>query len=198
MTDAVTTAPPRRYSAVAMTLHWIIAALLVTQILIGWKLGDMHEAHLPHEDQEHLHISVGLTILLFSLARLAVRLTSTPDPLPVSMPAWERTLASITHILFYVLIIGIPVLGWVLSSFHADEPISFWGVIPWPQIPGFSGMTREASRPLRHVIEQWHGSILVWTTIVLIGLHILGGLKHQFDGHPVLYRMLPFLPKPQA
>jgi cytochrome b561 len=114
------------------------------------------------------------------------------------MPAWERTLSSITHVLFYVLIIGIPLLGWVLSSFRADEPISLWGVIPWPQIPSFSGMTREASRPLRLVLEQWHGSILVWTTIALLGLHILGALKHQFDGNPVLYRMLPFLPKPNA
>lgn len=198
MADAATISPPRPYSAVAIGLHWLIAILILTQIAIGWRMGALHEAQLPHEDVERLHISVGLTILILSLARLAWRLTHRPDPLPASMATWERMLASITHILFYVLIIAIPILGWALASFRADEPISFWGVISWPQLPGFAGLPREQGLPLHETIEQWHGSILVWTTIVLLGLHILGALKHQFDGHRVLYRMLPFLPRPSG
>jgi cytochrome b561 len=197
MTKAAITAQPRPYSTAAITLHWIIAALIITQIAIGWRMGALHEAKRPHEDIEHLHISVGLTILLFSLARLAVRLTSRSAPMP-AMAAWERTLATVTHVLFYVLIIGIPLGGWALVSFRADEPISFWGLFTWPQLPWFGTLTREQGRPLHGLIEQWHGSILIWTTIVLLGLHVLGALKHQFDGHPVLYRMLPFLPKPKA
>ena len=51
-------------------------------------------------------------------------------------------------------------------------------------------------RALKETIEGIHGSPLVWSMIALIVLHVAGALKHQFDGHPVLWRMAPWMKRP--
>ncbi len=93
--------------------------------------------------------------------------------------------------LFYVLMLVIPLTGWALVSGDKD-PISFWGV-PWPKIPGLAAVTR----PQHHLLKHTHVFILIWVFVLNWALHVAGALKHQFDGKPVLWRMIPFL-KPKA
>jgi cytochrome b561 len=185
------------YKGAAIALHWIIALAIIGQIGLAWYMGSLPEDSPAQDAIMPWHISIGLTILLLSVIRLAVRLTNPPPPLPAEMPAWERFLANATHILFYVLIIGIPLVGWMMPSLIKPQPILFWG-LPWPHLPWFVDQPREVGEPLFNQIETIHGTVLVWTLIGLWVLHVAGALKHQFDGHPVLYRMIPFLPKPRA
>src|SRR3546814_5891937 len=70
------TAP--RYSYTAITLHWLIALLLAFQIALGWALEGNNGPELFARYQ--LHKSIGITIMLLSLARLAVRLFRTRPP----------------------------------------------------------------------------------------------------------------------
>src|SRR3546814_11857360 len=94
--------PTQRYSYTAITLHWLIALLLAFQIALGWALEGNNSPELFARYQ--LHKSIGISILLLSLARLAVRLF-TKRPPASDGPAWTRMLAGIVHWLFYLVMI---------------------------------------------------------------------------------------------
>src|SRR5262245_57020657 len=109
MTD---TARQQRYTSVAIALHWTIALLIIGMIAFGWILEDM--AGGPGSAKTSLiqvHKSVGITILLLSVARIVWRLMNPPPPEP-PMPHWQKLLATSVHILLYVLIIAMPLTGW--------------------------------------------------------------------------------------
>jgi cytochrome b561 len=71
------------------------------------------------------------------------------------------------------------------------EPLSLWG-LPIPGLPGVPVHNRAVSNPLKHLHIYW----LIWAYLVVLALHLAGAVKHQFDGHPVLWRMVPFLRRP--
>jgi cytochrome b561 len=183
-----------RYHAVAMWLHWIIAALIVVQIGLGWYMNEVLPDHTPAQaSTEHIHISLGLTILILVLLRIGWRLTHRPPPLPAGMPDWERWLAHVVHLAFYLLLLALPLTGWALVSM-GPRPISFWG-LPWPHLPGIAQLVGSpAPRSVRHALKHFHVYILIWIVLVSLALHIAGALKHQFDGSPVLWRMTALKP----
>jgi cytochrome b561 len=82
-----------RYDAVAMTLHWLIAALIVTNIALAWYFNTL--VGLPKIAPVQLHKSIGITVLILSLARLAWRVASPPPPLPRSVEGWARVASGI-------------------------------------------------------------------------------------------------------
>jgi cytochrome b561 len=180
-------AADRRYSRAAMALHWAIAALIVVQLLLGWYMNDVVPDHSPAQDRvQVVHVSLGLTTLLLVLIRIGIRLTHRPPAMPPGLAAWERTLAHATHILLYLLMLAIPLTGWALLTAR-HEPIQFWGV-DWFNLPGVP----EHSRPVSSTLKALHIGLLKWTVLATLLLHVAGAVKHQFDGHPVLWRMLPF------
>jgi cytochrome b561 len=183
-----------RYGAVSMWLHWTIAILILAQIGLGWVMNEVLPDHSPAQAQvEAVHISLGLTILLLVLVRIGVRLTHPAPPLPSDMPAWERILARGSHVLFYLLLLAMPLTGWALVSL-GSRPIAFWG-LPWPHMPGIGALLGSpAPRPVRQELAHIHVFILIWVVLLNLGLHIAGALKHQFDGHPVLWRMTRMKP----
>ncbi|WP_447930648.1 YceI family protein [Sphingopyxis fribergensis] len=172
----------QRYSYTAITLHWLLALLLAFQIALGQTLEGSNSPELFTRYQ--LHKSVGIAILLLSLARLAVRL-ATPRPPASEGPAWTRTLASIVHWLFYLVLILGPITGWLLvSTAKIQVPTLIFGVIPWPHLPVGHGWHEPA--------EAIHG-VLARLAIALFALHIVGALRHQWLlGKPELQRMIPF------
>jgi cytochrome b561 len=184
-------ASERSYKASAVALHWLIAAGIIFQIGWGWYMGTFDRTP-AHDGAEQLHISVGLTILLLTFLRVAIRIFHAPPRLPDTMPGWEAMLSGVVHVLFYVLMLAIPLSGWLMESL-GPRPIPFWGA-SWPHFPGIA-VPADQRRAVHGLLETIHGSVLVWTMLGLLALHVLGAVKHQFDGHPVLWRMLPFLRK---
>lgn len=188
---AVGAVPDRgRYAAAAIVLHWTIAALLLVQLTLGWVMNEVLADHTPPQQlAENTHISLGLTILLLVLVRIAVRLTHKPPPLPAGMPAWERVLANTVHLIFYLLMLALPLSGWAMVSLGA-HPISFWGLAPWPHLPGVHAIMGDpVPKASRQALKHIHVYILIWIFTVNWALHVAGALKHQFDGRPVLWRM---------
>jgi cytochrome b561 len=182
----------RRYNRVAMVLHWIIAALIVLQACLGWYMNEILGDHSPARPPVvGLHISVGLTILMLVIVRIGWRLTNPPPPLPAGLAPWERILSGTVHTLFYILMLALPLTGWAVVS-AGKHPLLFWGV-PWPKIPGLTGLSRDQ----HHLLSHTHVFILMWILVISWFLHVGGALKHQFDGNPVLWRMIPFL-KPRG
>ena len=186
----------QRYSRAAMALHWIIAALLLTQIGLGWYMNEVLPDHTPAQEQvEGLHISLGLLTLIFILARIVIRIIHRPPPLPPEMAGWEKALAQTSHALFYLLMLALPLSGWMMVSGHPG-PISFFG-LGFPHMPGVAGILAHGGKPMRHTLQWLHTYVFIWIILINLALHVAGALKHQFDGHPVLWRMIPGL-KPRA
>jgi cytochrome b561/polyisoprenoid-binding protein YceI len=182
----------QRYTAVAIILHWLIALSIVSLIGVGWYMGDM----APGADQFaviQLHKSFGITVLVLSVARVVWRLMNPPPPEP-PMPGWQALASRLVHISFYVLIIAMPLTGWIMvSASPAGIGTKLFGVMEWPHIPGLSTLPHETKEQLHDPLEFVH-SKLAWVIIVLLGLHVAGALKHQFiDRDGLLARMLPGL-----
>jgi cytochrome b561/polyisoprenoid-binding protein YceI len=171
-------AAQRRYSVVAILLHWAIALALAFQLALGFSMPKDERGFALFQ----LHKSVGITILLLTLARLAWRLTHRP---PAAVEGgFNGFLAKAVHTLLYVFMVAMPLTGWaVVSTSRIQVPTLFWGAIPWPHLP--------ISNALHDLAEEGH-ELLAWIGIALILLHVAGALRHQFllkDG--LLRRMGP-------
>jgi cytochrome b561 len=188
----------RRYGQVSIALHWLIAAMVVVQLCLGWYMNEVLPDHSPAQAQiETIHISWGITILLLVLIRIGVRLTHPAPPLPAAMPLWERILARATHVLFYLLLLAVPLSGWIVVSLR-QPPIHFWG-LPWPHLPGMGALFGSpAPRPVRREITHIHVYILIWIALLTIALHVAGALWHQLNGPRVLWRMTWLKPPENA
>ncbi|MCI3181296.1 cytochrome b [Caulobacter sp. CCUG 60055] len=180
-----------RYSTVAITLHWVIAAALIFQIILGWRMGDGPKGPATYALFQ-LHKSVGITILILTLARLGWRLGHKPPPMAEHLAGWERALARAVHVLFYVILLGLPLTGWVIvSASKTNIPTLLYGVIPWPHIPGLPELAAGPKHAWHNAGELGHG-LLVKLTYGLLALHVAGALKHQlFDRDADLARMAP-------
>lgn len=173
-----------RYNRVAMTFHWAIAALIVVNVVIG-LFGDAFPAELRGSSMGY-HKAAGITVLFLSLGRLAWRLMNPPPPFSSHLKRWERWLASATHHLFYVLMIGVPLAGWLyVSAATKPRPLTFFGLFDIPFLPV---ARTEAGAGLFNEVHE----VLAFVTIGLLLLHVAGALKHQFiDRDNELGRMVP-------
>ena len=179
-----------RYSTVSIILHWTIFVLIFANATFG---GWMEDAQ-PSEKLGYyqLHKSVGITVLLLSLFRLGWRISHPWPPFPQDMWFWERALARGTHIVFYVLMIGAPLLGWAAASAGGAPEVPLYGAVPAPNLPLPQG------EDLSETFGDWH-KILVKAIYVVLALHVLGALKHHFiDRDLVLHRMLPLVGRKKA
>lgn len=178
--------PRNRYSNVSLAFHWGIALLVLVQVL----LINAHEATEGPLSREfvQIHKAVGLGILVLTLARIGWRVANPPLPMPDQMKGWEKALARVTHVLFYALMIGLPLGGWAASSAGGRE-IDWFGLFNWPLLP--LPLDRELSRNL---IEAHEAGVKV--LYVLLVLHVGAALKHHFiDRDNILHRMIPWIPR---
>lgn len=189
----------KRYSAVAIALHWVSALLVISMIPMGWWM--VRAINKPDTQQLayqlfQVHKSIGFAILALTLLRVVWRLTHPIPALPAGMKGWERILARATHIAFYGLLLAIPLTGWVYVSagwaVSTDRPLmvatSWFGLFTIPDLPRLENMRTLAFGAMgAHAYMAYGGALL-------IGLHLVAALKHHvIDRDGVLAQMLPFL-----
>jgi cytochrome b561/polyisoprenoid-binding protein YceI len=175
---------PARYSRTAMILHWAIALAIAFQLALGWRFDSMAKGPGLFTAYQ-LHKSVGIAILMLSLARLAVRLLR-PRPVAADDAGWARLLSKIVHGALYGVMVIAPLTGWIIvSTAKIKIPTLLFGIIPWPHLP--------VSKSWLDPAEGLH-SLLGFIGAGLIVLHVAGALRHQFiKGEPMLARMIPFV-----
>jgi len=187
-----------RYSHVAIALHWTIAILLLSNIGIAWYFNTLHG--MARLSPIALHQSIGLTVLVLSVARLVWRLVNPPPKLPGYVTGWEKLLSTVVHWSFYVVMIGLPLTGWAMRSaspLHHILPIKLF-FIPWPAIGPLASMAPDQAKSAEHLFEAAHG-LLGKLAYGLIVLHVAGALKHQFISRDdVVARMIPILKRRAA
>lgn len=174
-----------RYNDVAVAIHWVTAALVVTQIAGGFLFESM-EGGPTRATIFTWHKTIGVTILLLSLVRLGWRMANPPPPYPDDMPRWERQAGTWNHRAFYVVLLALPLTGLAAVSARADGAFTdLIGGLPFPVIPG-------VSEQLGGALGGLHGT-LVLATLALLALHIGAALKHRFvDRARYAGRMPPF------
>jgi cytochrome b561 len=185
-----------RYSTVAIILHWTIALLIVTNIGVAWYFNTLHGSAKIEPVQ--LHKSIGITVLMLSVLRLGWRLAVPAPKLPDYVTGWEKWLAQAVHVGFYVIMLGMPLSGWALSSasplIHVF-PIVLFHTIPWPTIAPLASLPHDQMKQAHDAFVLTHG-LLAKLAYGLIVLHVAGALKHQFiSNDDVVARMIPFLPR---
>ena len=174
-----------RYSNLAVTLHWITVALVLLQAYLGFTFALSDEG--PARDSVFIwHKTTGVIILLLVLGRLAYRIKNPPPPFPPELPRWERYAAVWNHRLFYLLLIAMPIVGFIaVSGFANGSTTPLIGGIQVPVIPGISKDTGELAGELHE--------LAAFLLIALILVHIAAALKHQFvDRWRGSARMPPF------
>ena len=179
----------QRYGTVAIALHWLIAVLVFSQIYLGWWMIEIPKYPVGvRAAWFNLHKSVGLSIALLIVLRLAWRLRHPPPPLPASLPRWQARAAGINHFLLYAALLLQPLVGYLGSSF-SGYPIRYFG-IPVP------GLGWESAR-LKELLSDVHFA-LAWVVTLLILLHILAALTHLIRRDGIFQRMLPRAPSARA
>lgn len=179
----LTTTAKSRYSTGAMLFHWTIAIA----VIVNWRIAEAAE-HSEGPARGAIfadHKALGIAIFALTLGRIAWRLSHPIPALPATYARWETVLARTTHVLFYVLLIGLPLGGWLANSLTGRD-IDFFGLFTIPPLP--TGQNKELGGALFDA-HAAGGTVL----LALIALHILGALKHTFiDRDGGIFRMLPF------
>jgi cytochrome b561 len=175
---------PIRYSTVAIALHWLMALLLAGLFCVGVYMSD-----LPLSPWKlkifSWHKWAGVTAFLLVLVRLAWRAGHRPPTLPDSMPQLMQQAAHIGHGMLYLLMVAVPLAGWLMSSAKGFQTVYF-GVLPIPDLLG-------KDKALGAVLEDVH-AYLAWLLVFVAVGHAAAAIKHHWvDRDDILTRMSPWL-----
>jgi cytochrome b561 len=181
-----------RWGGISQLLHWTIAVLILSIGAVGLVMGE-----LPRSPKWFwvytAHKSLGLTVLALVIVRIAWRLyAGAPRPVP-GTPRWQAMLASLTHGAIYLLILAMPLSGWLYDSARGLRPLRWFGLAAVPKL----------SPPNEALAEAMHNAheLLFWALIALVTGHAAAALHHHFVRRDAtLARMLPprWLARPPA
>jgi len=179
-----TSIKPKHYGATAIALHWLIFML----IACGFALA-VYMVDLPLSPQKLRYFSwhkwIGVTVFVLAGMRLAWRLTHPAPALPATMPRWQQRAAAANLVALYMLILVIPLTGWLHSS-ATGVPTVYLRLVQLPDL-----LTRDEA--LAELLKFVH-VMLNYTMLILVITHAAAALKHHFVDHDdVLLRMLPFV-----
>jgi cytochrome b561 len=183
----------RRYSAVAILLHWASAACVLALIGMGLTMTHAGLAPLRQFQLYQWHKSVGVTVLALTALRVLWRLTHRPPPHPAGMPVPERRAAGAAHALLYLLLVGLPLTGWAVVSLSPfNIPTVLYGIVPWPHLP-LAGLLPDPTAA-EGLLKRVH-ALGAWFLAALLAVHVAAALRHHLLlRDDVLRRMLPGRP----
>jgi cytochrome b561 len=183
----------QRYGSVAIALHWLIALLILLNIAVGFWFNEIMNRHDGARFAVvQFHKSIGLTVLVLSVARLVWRLMNPVPRLPADLAPPMKALARVTHYALYILMIVVPLLGWmVVSASRTGIPTMYFGKILWPNLAFIADLPRDQKIADGQLYASGH-LVAAYLLLALVIGHAIAAIYHHValkDG--VLVRMLP-------
>lgn len=169
-----------RYGPMAVFLHWLVAAAVVAQVVLGfWMISLPDTPRGLQAGWFNLHKSTGLVLLVLIVLRLAWRLRHAPPAWPRVLPRWEQHAAAVNHRLLYLCLLLAPASGFLGSSF-SQYPIRLFG---WP-LPRWT-----QPWPLgKEWMSRLHEAV-AWLLVLLVALHVAAALRHAWRRDGLFTRM---------
>lgn len=174
---------PDRYTPALITLHWLMLLLMVgvyacIELRVAFPKGSD-----PREALKMWHFMLGLSVLALVSVRLILRLVAGPAPAIAPPPKnWQQVSAKVVHFAMYILMLGLPLAGWLLLS-AAGKPIPFFGL----ELPPLVGENKALAEQVKEIHETAGKA-----GYFLIGLHAAAALfHHYFLRDNTVLRMLP-------
>ena len=160
---------PLSFGAIHKFLHWGIAVLMIGLLAVGIYMVDLPST--PEKFEIYgIHKATGMLVFALVIFRIFWRFYQT-IPRPIHMSLFESIIAKTVHLGLYMVMVGMPITGWGMSSAGGYD-ISFYGLFTVPPLV-------DKSPELGRIFHQGH-EVLGWVAIVMIALHVLGALKHHF------------------
>ena len=159
------------YGPVSKLNHWRIALRIIGLIWLGWYMVDLTYYHEWQKFSLMAHRALGMVVLLLAALKIAWVIGSKLPDFVGSQKPWERAAASATHHLLYLVMLLVPLTGYIISTSNGD-PIPFFG---WFDIPALF----TAGTQVRDIAIDVH-YYLAYAVAVIVLMHAAGALKHQF------------------
>jgi cytochrome b561 len=182
-TGGATPSGAASYDSIAQAVHWLVAALAVIAVPLGWAI-----AGAPRNTPERdlfllLHRSVGLTILAAMVFRTGWRWRHMPPPLPSDLARLDIALARVTHFILYLFLIMMPLAGY-LNAAAAGHAVNLFGIVSVPPLLPENDRLSQVAIAI-HLVGQY-------PLYLFIALHIAGALFHgAIRRDRIVERMLP-------
>jgi cytochrome b561 len=171
-----------RWGFVSIGLHWLTVIMVVSLCLAGLIMEDLPTGTFKIQVYS-LHKSFGLTVLALTVFRLMWRLIAGKPEALSSIPAWQRLMATLTHNLMYLVLLLMPLSGWLYNS-ASGFPLKYFGLFKVPKLSSFD-------RNIKVFAGDAHET-LFYVLALLLFVHALAALKHHYiDKDTTLTRMLP-------
>lgn len=176
------------YSPAARGFHWLTVALLAVQVPVGFYMAYRGNVLNVWDATTNAlyssHKLLGMIVLLVVVARLTYRVVhGAPEPEP-TIEAWHRVASAFNHVGLYVLLLLVPLLGWIGVSLY--PALDIFGLF---KLPGLMAPDQKMSE----VVFAYHGYAALGL-IAFAGVHIGAALYHYvLRGDNVLARMIPSL-----
>jgi cytochrome b561 len=181
-----------RYSPLNQVLHWVTALCILALVPLAWVMTNADDSPF-NESLYNWHKTLGMIVFLITAFRIVWRFIDPPPPYPPAVAAWDKRLAHIVHGLFFLLLLWMPITGYMTNAYDG-YPTALFNLIPTPRF--FAKNEHDADFfGLLHGLGQW-------PLYALVPLHLCGVVFHLIWGKDgVLGRMLPphaTEPKPEG
>jgi cytochrome b561 len=174
--NSTAVATPQGYTTTAKVLHWSIAAVVVTLLVIGtamvhleWRLDTTILLYQTHK-------SMGVLVLILMLVRVVWRLVHAPPAFPSQHSRTRNLVAQVVHAAIYALVLALPIIGWLQVS---TAPIAFptvvFGAVEIPHLSILTSLAADQKVLWFERLSQLH-RVLAWLLLSLVTLHSLGAV----------------------
>jgi cytochrome b561 len=177
------TAARDRFTVPQRLLHWLMAICILAMLFIG--VGMVSTITPKSLTLIQIHKPLGMAILVLALIRLGLRLRYGAPALPADLPEPMKLAAHLSHYIFYVLMIGMPLLGWGMLS-AASYPVVLFGGVHLPSILPLNDS-------LHAVLWDAH-RYLAFAFFALILLHVAAALFHALVRHDGVFAAMAPVP----
>lgn len=182
MTTQTNASNSDKYGALPIGLHWLMVLLLVAVYASMELRGIFPKGSALYNGMKTWHYMLGLSVFTLVWIRLAVRLLGSVPAITPALPQWQMRFSHWMHVALYLLMMVLPLLGWLVLS-AGGKPIPFFGL----ELPALIAENKANAKQIKDVHEA-----IATAGYFLIGLHAAAALLHHYwVGDNTLKRMLP-------